>query len=338
MGRAAPLVRAADLGRPDGRCSASSASRFGGDYNDNFELPGHGVDDGAGAAGRHLRRRRGHRCRPRGAGRLEARRPARSPTPAPEATMTALLTELSTVAGRRRACSPRSGTRWAPACPEQPAGQGGGRSGRHRRRQPRSSRRGRLARRAAAGAARPRRRAPWPTSGQSGVSPDEHGRVRDRDVRGRVVRRPRHRRRRCRARPDQGAERRGRPAGRGQRRVRVRRRRAAVLGGHRRHRRAGDPAVRVRLDPGRVPAHRLGAAVGRADDRVRAAARGALLRRGHVRPDPRVDDRPRGRHRLLAVRHQQVPRGAHPRPGAAGRRPGVRADLRAAPCSSPPRR
>ena len=44
--------------------------RFGGDYNDNFELAGHRVDHRTGPARRRDRRRRRHWCRPRGPGRL----------------------------------------------------------------------------------------------------------------------------------------------------------------------------------------------------------------------------------------------------------------------------
>ena len=269
--------------------------QFGGDYNDNFELPdtesttaqelladlsGGGAGTGAGLEGQVVWRpgvRSGHR-----------RRRA-------QATMTALLTELSTSPGV--SCVHHPVRRAAGGGVPGAARRQGGRAVAERR--GRAGARSSAGGRGSAGALRPVRR-----------QPGRHRRVRHRDLRGRVLRRPQHRGRRRRAGPDQGAERRGRAAGRCQRDLRLRRRRAAVLRGHRRHRGAGHPALRLRLDPRRLPAHRLGGAVGRPDDDVRAAARGALLRRGDVRADPRLDDRPRGRHRLLAVRHQPIPRGA----------------------------
>ncbi len=99
--------------------------QFGGDYNDNFELPDTEsttaqellADLSGGGAGT-------------GAG-LEGQVVWRADTgpvtdPAPEATMTRLLTELSTSAGVSCVLTP-FGEPLGTGCPEQPAGQGGGR-------------------------------------------------------------------------------------------------------------------------------------------------------------------------------------------------------------------
>ena len=97
--------------------------------------------------------------------------------------------------------------------------------------------------------------------------------------------------------------------------------------GHRRHDRPVHPAVRVRLPDRRAAARRHGPAVPGPGPGAGADHR-QLLQRRHLRAHPGRDDRPGRRHRLLAVRDQPVPAGARGRSGATRGGPGVGSDRR----------
>ena len=163
--------------------------------------------------------------------------------------------------------------------------------------------------------------------GQAGVSPDGTVGYATVTVHGQGVRRRQHRPPDHVAEPGQGAERQGRPHGRGQRhllatcRVSRRPRRASASAWHwsscsSRSVRSSGPSCRSCPLPSRS----------RSRPASRCRSSPASSRRD-VRPVPGLDDRARRRHRLLAVRDQPLSRGDHPRPRSAGRRPGVGAHV-----------
>ena len=98
-------------------------TRFGGDYNDNFELPGHRVDDRAGPAVRAVRRGAGT-----GAGldgqvvwKPESGKATEGPAASDHEGAADRAVHVPRCGVR---ASRRSASRSAPACPQQPAGQG----------------------------------------------------------------------------------------------------------------------------------------------------------------------------------------------------------------------
>ncbi len=290
--------------------------QFGGEYNDDFELP----DTESTTAQELLSELSGSAGTGSGLEGQIVWSPDDESVPvtddAVQQPMTAVMTEVSksegvlcVVASLRRPARhrlPRAAADRRRGRPGRTASRGGaarrgavgGRAGRH-------------------GALRPRRR-------QS----RRPCRLRDGHLRGRDLRRPRQRAHSRLARAHRGAERSGRPAGRRQRRLRVRLGRGAVVGEHRCRGRARHPALRLRC-AGRGPAaDRLRGRVRRDQHRFRPAAGRRPARRRPVRADPGVDDRSRCRHRLLAVRHQPLSRSDHPRTRAARGGAGVRPHVR----------